>query len=103
MRTLKLGTVIGTIGPHAPPCAATRRIVSRCRNTGQAIKHGMVGSCGFEPQTSTVSTYHDYKIRLINVALCKFTSSFKELEPIPQFKATAKLGQFLEARFSQSF
>jgi hypothetical protein len=27
-----------------------------------------------------------------------FTSAFKELEPIPQFKATAKLGPFLEAR-----
>jgi len=26
-----------------------------------------------------------------------FTSAFKELEPIPQFRATAKLGQFLEA------
>jgi hypothetical protein len=26
-----------------------------------------------------------------------------ELDPIPQFKATAKLGKFLEARFSQSF
>jgi hypothetical protein len=25
-----------------------------------------------------------------------FTSAFKELEPIPQFKATAKLGAFLE-------
>jgi hypothetical protein len=31
------------------------------------------------------------------------TSAFKELEPIPQFKATAKLGEFLEARFSQTF
>ena len=29
-----------------------------------------------------------------------FTSAFNELEPIPQFKATAKLGEFLEARFS---
>jgi hypothetical protein len=28
---------------------------------------------------------------------------FKELDPVPQFKATAKLGEFLEARFSQSF
>ena len=28
---------------------------------------------------------------------------FKELEAIPQFKATAKLGEFLQARFSQSF
>ena len=26
-----------------------------------------------------------------------FTSAFKELDPIPQFRATAKLGQFLEA------
>jgi len=24
-------------------------------------------------------------------------------DPVPQFKATAKLGEFLEARFSQSF
>jgi hypothetical protein len=32
-----------------------------------------------------------------------FTSAFKELEPIPQFKATAKLGEFLEARFSERF
>lgn len=27
-----------------------------------------------------------------------FTSAFKDLEPIPQFKATAKLGEFLEAK-----
>jgi len=26
-----------------------------------------------------------------------FTSAFKELDPIPQFRATAKLGSFLEA------
>ncbi len=32
-----------------------------------------------------------------------FTSGFKELDPIPQFKATAKLGEFIETRFSQSF
>lgn len=31
-----------------------------------------------------------------------FTSALKGLEPIPQFKATAKLGEFLETRFSQS-
>ncbi len=30
-------------------------------------------------------------------------SNAKELYPIPQFRATAKLGEFLEARFSQSF
>jgi hypothetical protein len=32
-----------------------------------------------------------------------FTSAFKELDPIPQFKATAKLGGFLESRFSEPF
>jgi hypothetical protein len=32
-----------------------------------------------------------------------FTSAFKKLYPVPQFKATAKLGEFLEARFSRSF
>jgi hypothetical protein len=26
-----------------------------------------------------------------------FTSTFKELDPIPQFRATAKLGRILEA------
>ncbi len=32
-----------------------------------------------------------------------FTSAFKELDPIPEFRATAKLGEFLEARFPQAF
>jgi hypothetical protein len=32
-----------------------------------------------------------------------FTSEFKELGAISQFKATAKLGEFLEDRFSPSF
>jgi len=32
-----------------------------------------------------------------------FTSAFKELDPIPQFRATAKLGGFLEARLNQGF
>ena len=32
-----------------------------------------------------------------------FSSAFKGLDPIPQFKATAKLGAFLETRFKQSF
>ncbi len=32
-----------------------------------------------------------------------FTSAFKELDPIPQFKATAKLSEFLEARLARKF
>jgi hypothetical protein len=51
----------------------------------------------FEPR------YKEFRSRTIWSLSNAFTSAFKELEPIPQFKATAKLGEFLEARFSQSF
>jgi len=51
----------------------------------------------FEPK------YEEFRSRTIWSLSNAFTSAFKELEPIPQFKATAKLGEFLEARFSQSF
>ncbi len=51
----------------------------------------------FEPQ------YEEFRARTIWSLSNAFTSAFKELEPIPQFKATAKLGEFLETRFSQSF
>jgi len=51
----------------------------------------------FEPK------YEEFQPRTIWSLSNAFTSAFKELEPIPQFKATAKLGEFLEARFSQSF
>jgi hypothetical protein len=51
----------------------------------------------FEPR------YQEFRSRTIFSLSNAFTSAFKELDPIPQFKATAKLGEFLEARFSQSF
>jgi hypothetical protein len=51
----------------------------------------------FEPQ------YDEFRRRTIWSLSNAFTSAFKELEPIPQFKATAKLGEFLETWFSQSF
>lgn len=51
----------------------------------------------FEPK------YKEFWPRTIWSLSNAFTSGFKELDPIPQFKATAKLGEFLEARFSQSF
>lgn len=51
----------------------------------------------FEPN------YEEFRRRTIWSLSNAFTSAFKELDPIPQFKATAKLGEFLEARFSQSF
>ncbi len=51
----------------------------------------------FEPK------YEEFRPRTSWSLSTAFTSAFKELEPIPQFRATAKLGEFLEARFSQSF
>ena len=50
----------------------------------------------FEPE------YEEFRSRTIRSLSNAFTSAFKELDPIPQFKATAKLGEFLEARFSQA-
>src|SRR6202140_2527328 len=51
----------------------------------------------FEP------TYEEFRPRTIWSLSNAFTSAFKELDAIPQFRATAKLGEFLEARFSESF
>jgi hypothetical protein len=47
--------------------------------------------------------YEEFRPRTICSLSNSFTSACKELDPIPQFKATAKLGEFLEARFLQSF
>jgi hypothetical protein len=49
------------------------------------------------------SKYEEFRPRTIWSLLNAFTSAFKELDPIPQFKATANLGKFLEAQFSQAF
>ena len=43
----------------------------------------------FEPQ------YPEFQPRTIWSLTNAFTSAFKELDPIPQFKATARLGAFL--------
>lgn len=51
----------------------------------------------FEPK------YEEFRARAVWSLSNAFTSALKELDPTPQFKATAKLGEFLEARFSQSF
>jgi hypothetical protein len=65
----------------------------------EALKHlaRTVHDLYFEPK------YEKFRPRTIWSLLNAFTSAFKELEPTPQFKATAKLGEFLEMRFSQSF
>jgi len=51
----------------------------------------------FEPK------YEEFWPRTIWSLSNAFSSAFKEPDPIPQFKATAKLGEFLEGRFSESF
>jgi hypothetical protein len=51
----------------------------------------------FEPK------YEEFRPRTVWSLSDAFTSAFKELDPVPQFKATAKLGEFLETRFSSSF
>jgi hypothetical protein len=44
--------------------------------------------------------YPEFESRTMWSLSNAFTSAFKELDPIPQFRATAKLGQFLEAASS---
>jgi len=51
----------------------------------------------FEPK------YEDFRPRTIWSLSNAFTSAFKALDSIPQFKATAKLGEFLEVQFSRLF
>ena len=51
----------------------------------------------FNPQ------YEEFKARTLWSLSNASTSAFKELEPIPQFKATAKLSGFLEQRYSRKF
>jgi hypothetical protein len=88
-------------------------IVARCQGGGakvviyeafvesklEAPKHlaRTVHDLYFEPK------YEEFRSRTIWSLSNAFTSAFKELDPIPQFRATAKLGEFLENRFSQSF
>jgi len=50
----------------------------------------------FEPE------YTEFSARTIWSLSNAFTSAFKKLDPIPQFKATAKLGAFLDTHFSRS-
>jgi len=47
--------------------------------------------------------YDEFRPRTVWSLSNAFTSAFKELEPIPQFRATAKLGEYLDARFTRAF
>jgi hypothetical protein len=58
-----------------------------------APKHlaGVVHDLYFKPK------YEEFQPRTMWSLSNAFTSAFKELDPIPQFKATAKIGAYLEA------
>jgi len=75
--------------------ASAKLIIYRAFIEGdlQAPKHlaGLVHDLYFNPK------YEEFQPRTMWSLSNAFTSAFKELEPIPQFKATAKLGVFLEA------
>ena len=47
--------------------------------------------------------YVEFSARTIWSLSNAFTSAFKELDPIPQFKATAKLAGFIEGRLGRGF
>jgi hypothetical protein len=74
--------------------ASAKLIIYRAFIEGdlQAPKHlsGVVHDLYFNPK------YEEFQPRTMWSLSNAFTSAFKELEPIPQFRATAKLGVFLE-------
>jgi hypothetical protein len=47
--------------------------------------------------------YPEFEPRTLWSLSNAFTSAFKDLDPIPQFRATAKLGSFLDTCFKRSF
>ena len=47
--------------------------------------------------------YDEFKPRTIWSLSNAFTSAFKELDPIPQFRATAKLAGFIEGQLGRGF
>ena len=51
----------------------------------------------FDPQ------YDEFRPRTMWSLSNAFTSALKQLDPVPQFRATAKLGEYLEGRFSGTF
>ena len=69
---------------------ATKTTSVFSRSTSHFLQIG-----GNEPQ------YEDFRPRTLWSLSNAFTSAFKELDPIPQFKATAKLGAFLEERLAR--
>jgi hypothetical protein len=74
--------------------AAAKLIIYRAFIEGQltAPRHlsSVVHGLYFDPK------YEEFQPRTV-WSLANATSAFKELDPIPQFKATAKLSAFLEA------
>jgi len=75
--------------------SAAKLIIYRAFIEGElaAPRHlaGVVHGFYFNPK------YEEFQPRTMWSLSNAFTSAFKELEPVPQFKATAKLSAFLQA------
>jgi hypothetical protein len=56
----------------------------------------------FEPMRNFEPRYEESRPRTIWSLSNAFISAFKELDPIPQLRATTKLGEFLEGKFLQA-
>src|SRR5258708_19241307 len=78
----------------SPPRWSSTRRLWRASLKLQNTLPGPCMTCIFEPK------YEEFKPRTIWSLSNAFTSAFKELDPIPQFKATAKLGELLEPPLS---
>jgi len=72
----------------------------RCPINRSRCNHNL--SC-FSPIGGNNPQYDEFKARTIWSLSNAFTSAFKELDPIPQFKATAKLAGFIEGRLGRGF
>jgi hypothetical protein len=95
LRSLDRANLEREFGSHGEGChlrGVRRRQTRSSQNLARPVR-----DLYFEPK------YEGFRPRTIWSLSNAFTSAFKDLEPIPQFRPTAKLGELPEARFSQSF
>jgi hypothetical protein len=80
----------------SPPRWSSTKLLWRANWKRRSTLARTVHDLYFEP------TYEEFRSRTVWSLSNAFTSAFKELDPNAQFSLTAKLGEFLEVRLSQS-
>jgi len=78
------------LSPDAAKLTIYRAFIERSLDAPRHLAR-RVHELYFTPQ------YQEFESRTMWSLSNAFTSAFKELDPIPQFRATAKLGRFLDA------